>query len=70
MIRPALAVLVFVLYVLHQDFWWWRTATPLVFGALPIGLAYHVAYVLVTAGLLAYLVNRAWPAHLDDDHTR
>ena len=31
------------LYLLHQDVWFWRTARPLVFGFLPIGLAYHAA---------------------------
>jgi hypothetical protein len=59
-------VLVFVLYVLHQDFWFWRSAHPIVFGIFPIGLFYHVAYMLVTAGLLWVLVQRAWPSHLED----
>lgn len=59
-------LLVVVLYVLHQDVWFWRTARPVLFGILPIGLAYHVGYVLATAGLLAWLVRTAWPAHLDD----
>jgi hypothetical protein len=60
------AVLVFVLYLLHQDVWFWRTAHPIVFGVLPIGLFYHVAYMLVTAGVLWLLVRRAWPSHLDN----
>ena len=33
-----------LLYVLHQDFWFWREARPLVFGFLPIGLFYHAAF--------------------------
>ena len=32
------------LYALHQDVWFWRTARPLVFGFLPVGLAYHAGY--------------------------
>ena len=34
---------VVLLYLLHQDFWFWRDARPLVFGFLPIGLFYHAA---------------------------
>ena len=33
-----------LVYALHQDFWFWRTARPLVFGFLPVGLFYHAAY--------------------------
>jgi hypothetical protein len=55
-----------VLYVLHQDFWFWRSARPLVFGFLPIGLAYHAAYTLSISLLMLYLVRRHWPAHLED----
>jgi hypothetical protein len=64
------ALLVVLLYVLHQDFWFWNTAHPLVFGVFPIGLAYHVGYVLATAGLLAWLVRTAWPNHLDSDRPK
>jgi hypothetical protein len=63
----ALVALVTVLvYVLHQDFWFWRSARPLVFGFLPIGLAYHAAYTLGISLLMLYLVRRHWPSHLDD----
>lgn len=60
------ALLVLALYGLHQDFWFWATPRPIVLGIFPIGLAYHIAYMLVTTGLLALLVHRAWPSHLDD----
>ena len=59
------ACLVAVLYILHQDFWFWRTARPLVFGFLPIGLFYHAAYTAACAVLMALLVKRAWPSHLE-----
>ena len=63
---PAVAALfVAALYALHQDLWFWRQARPLVFGVLPIGLFYHVAYTLVTSLLLWTLVGRLWPSHLD-----
>jgi hypothetical protein len=62
----ATAALIALLYVLHQDFWFWREARPLVFGFLPIGLAYHAAFTLSIALLMALLVVRAWPDHLDE----
>ena len=62
-----LAVVVALVYALHQDFWFWRTARPLVFGFLPIGLAYHAAYTLCIALLMLYLVRHHWPSHLEAD---
>jgi hypothetical protein len=67
MTTAVAALLVAVIYVLHQDFWFWREARPLVFGLLPIGLFYHVAYTLVTSLLLWTLVRMLWPAHLDTE---
>ena len=61
-----LAVLIIGVYLLHQDFWNWKTAEPLVFGFLPIGLAYHAGYSVVAAVLMAVLVKFAWPRHLED----
>jgi Protein of unknown function (DUF3311) len=63
--RPLLVIAVLALYIAHQDVWFWRTVTPLVFGFLPIGLFYHVAYTLAVAALMAMLVRRAWPAELE-----
>jgi len=60
-----LALLVVVLYALHQDLWFWRSATPLVFGILPIGLFYHACYTLAAALLMWLLVKLAWPSHLE-----
>jgi hypothetical protein len=59
--------LVVMLYVLHQDWWFWRSATPLVFGFIPIGLFYHAAYTLAVAALMWLLVRLAWPSHLESD---
>jgi hypothetical protein len=58
-------LVVFAVYVLHQDVWFWRDARPLVFGFLPIGLFYHAAYTLAVSLMLAWLVRRQWPAHLE-----
>jgi hypothetical protein len=62
--------IIIVLYALHQDLWLWRQARPLVFGVLPVGLAYHVGYALVTSLALWLLVRLAWPANLDPHAVR
>jgi hypothetical protein len=54
-----------LLYVLHQDVWFWRSARPLVFGFLPVGLFYHALFSVAAAGLMALLVRFAWPGHLE-----
>ena len=53
------------LWFLHQDFWFWNAARPLVFGFLPVGLFYHAVYSLAVAGLMWSLVRFAWPDHLE-----
>jgi hypothetical protein len=59
------AILTAIVYALHQDFWFWRAARPLVFGFLPIGLFYHAVYTLACSALLWFIVRRHWPAHLE-----
>lgn len=59
-------VLVLVVYFLHQDFWNWKTTDPLIFGFLPIGLAYHAGYSILASILMAVLVWIAWPKQLED----
>jgi hypothetical protein len=61
-----LTILVLVVYALHQDLWLWRASRPLVFGLLPVGLAYHAAYCLLVALLMWAMVLIAWPSHLED----
>ena len=64
--NALLSVLIIsLLYLLHQDVWFWRQARPLVFGVLPIGLFYHAAFTLGCALVMSLLVSRAWPAHLE-----
>jgi hypothetical protein len=60
-----LTVIVLVVYALHQDFWNWKQAEPLLFGFMPIGLAYHSVYSGVAALLMVVFVKFAWPAHLE-----
>jgi uncharacterized protein DUF3311 len=59
--------LIALLYVLHQDFWFWRVSRPLVFGFLPIGLFYHAAFTLASAAALWLLVTYAWPTDIRDE---
>lgn len=59
--------LLILLAVLHQDFWWWDTYDPLVFGFIPIGLAYHAGVSLAAAILWALAIRHCWPAGVDDD---
>jgi hypothetical protein len=63
--RILLVVAVIGLYVLHQDFWYWRTAHPLVFGFIPIGLFYQGCFSIAAALLMWMLVKFAWPGHLE-----
>ena len=72
--KPAkatfLGLLVFIVYLLHQDFWNWKTAEPLVFGFLPVGLAYHAGYSILASVTMAVLVKLAWPKHLEEIETK
>jgi len=64
--KPTIAfIVVFILLaVLHQDVWNWDNAN-LVFGFLPMGLAYHAAYSLIAAAFWAVVIKFAWPTHLE-----
>jgi hypothetical protein len=64
--RSLAVAAVALLYVLHQDFWFWRDARPLVFGFLPIGLFYHAAFTVASTAALWLLVTFAWPSHLEE----
>ena len=59
------AFVVAVLYARQQDIWFWRTARPLVFGFLPIGLFYHAACALAVSLALSWIVRQYWPSHLE-----
>ncbi len=61
----AVFVVVFiVLAILHQDFWNWDNAN-LVFGFMPVGLAYHALYSIVAAVFWGLVVKFAWPVALE-----
>jgi hypothetical protein len=68
--RASLIFLTVLLYVLHQDVWLWRSARPLVFGFLPVGLFYHAVYTVAATLLLWLLVAQAWPSRLEVEAER
>ncbi len=62
--KPLVIVLLIALCVLHHDVWWWDTPRPLVFGFVPIGLAWH-AGISVAAGVVWWLaIKFCWPSEL------
>ena len=57
-------VLVVILLIIHQDFWFWEDSR-LVFGFIPIGLFYH-ACISIAAGIVWYVATVvAWPEEID-----
>lgn len=48
------------LIVLHHDWWFWNDGR-LVWGFVPVGLAYHAFISLAAAALWAWTVYRGWP---------
>jgi hypothetical protein len=60
-----LTLSVAAVYLLHQDFWNWKKAEPLIFGFLPVGLAYHAGYSILATVMMAVLVKFGWPSHLE-----
>jgi hypothetical protein len=64
--KLLLLLLILAVYAAHQDVWNWSKAEPLVFGFLPVGLAYHAAFSVLCAAMMAVLVAFAWPKHLEE----
>ena len=52
--------LIALLIVLHQDFWFWEDRR-LVFGFLPVSLAYHMSLSLAAAAVWFLATIFAWP---------
>lgn len=64
--KPArLATLGFiVLFILHHDFWNWGR-NDLVFGFIPIGLAWHVGFSVIAAAFWFLVSKFAWPSAIE-----
>ena len=56
---------VLILAILHYDFWNWES-TELVFGFLPIGLAYQALISLLAGVAWLCVVKLAWPQDVED----
>lgn len=52
------------MFLAHQDFWWWDDSS-LVFGFLPVGLAYHALFSIGCALLGWLVIIKAWPTELE-----
>lgn len=62
---PTWLIVAVVIYAIaHQDFWYWDSDTIL-FGFMPIGLAYHALYSIAAATLWACAVKWAWPSDIE-----
>ncbi len=49
-----------VLYVLHNDLWFWNDGSR--FLGLPVGLTYHLLFTGAVVLTMWWLVRSAWPA--------
>ena len=56
------------LMILHHDWWFWNDGR-LLFGFMPVGLAYHALISLAAGGLWAYAVLFALSEYLEDDES-
>ena len=61
----ALVLMCVTVYVLHQDWWYWKEYKPLLFGFLPPGLWYHGLFAILCALNMWVLGKVAWPHHLE-----
>lgn len=52
-----------VLYLLHQDVWFWNDPRRVI--GLPVGLVWHAGLCLGASLLFALLVRFAWPKALE-----
>ena len=58
--KKGIYILAIALAVLHQDAWLWDDRSIL-FGFMPVGLAYHFLFSLCSAIVWALAVKFAWP---------
>jgi hypothetical protein len=54
-------ITVIVFYLLRHDFWNWDKIEPLLFGWMPVGLWYHLLYVVLSAGVIYIFTKCCWP---------
>jgi len=65
--RKLVYGMIVLLAIVHQDFWWWDRIDPLLFGFIPIGLAYQAGVSIAAATLWALAVKHCWPDGVEDE---
>ena len=63
--KKVMALLFLLLFIVHHDFWFWNEGW-LLFGFLPIGLAYHALFSILCSVVWALAIKFAWPDHLKE----
>ena len=61
----TIALVAIVLFVLHYDFWYWDDAS-LLWGFMPIGLAWHAGLSILASIAWLGCVLYAWPAEIEE----
>ncbi len=55
------SVVLLVYALLHFDLFLWNQIHPIMFGFMPIGLFYHVIYILLFYVILRIIYRIIWP---------
>ncbi len=63
--RRLVVTLLVLLAVLHQDWWWRFDERTLVFGFMPVSLAWHVGISILACVLWGLTCCYAWPRDVD-----
>lgn len=63
--RKVVWILVALLIILHQDVWYWNDSS-LLFGFLPIGIAWHIGISIAAAIVWFLAIQFAWPTDAPD----
>lgn len=63
--KALVIFLIVLLCVLHHDWWWWDDNT-LVFGFMPVGLAWHGGISLAAGLVWLMAVKFCWPKDLEE----
>lgn len=57
-LRWVLYSVLVILFVLHNDYWYWQT--PKIVLGLPIGILYHILYCIAASLVMFSLVKYTW----------
>ncbi|NOT01384.1 MAG: DUF3311 domain-containing protein [Phycisphaerales bacterium] len=60
--KRLIVVLLVLLAVLHQDFWWRNDHETVLFGFLPVSMAYHIGIAIAASVLWGLACVYCWPA--------